>query len=111
MAVLKKIQASSLMETLVATVLIVIIFMISSMVLNNIVTTNIKHNTEKIEERMNKLEYEFMHNAIQIPYEEDFDMWEIKISKDSRQKSQFVLMEAINSKTQTSFTKSLLRED
>ena len=111
MALLKKIRASSLMETLVATVLIVIIFMISSMVLNNIITTNIKHNTEKIEERMNKLEYEFMHNAIQIPYQEDFDMWEISISKDSRQKSDVLLLEAKNNKTEMSITKSMLGEN
>lgn len=99
------------METLVATVLIVIIFMISSMVLNNIIITNIKHNTEKIEERMHKLEYEFMHNAIQLPYQEDFEMWEISISNNSRQKSEIVLLEAINSKTGMSFSKPLLGEN
>jgi hypothetical protein len=38
-------------------------------------------------------------------------MWEISISKDSRQKSQVVLLEAKNSKTEMSFTKSMLRED
>ena len=35
MVVLKKIKASTLMETLVATVLIIVVFMAASMILNN----------------------------------------------------------------------------
>lgn len=107
MALLKKIQASSLMETLVATVLIVVIFMISSLVLNNIITTNIRQNTEKIEERMNRLEYELKNHAIQLPHHEDFDAWEISMFNNSNKKSQ-VFLEAINTKTNMTLTKSVL---
>ena len=41
------------METLVATVLIVIIFMVASMTMNNLLMRNVKQNTEWAEERLN----------------------------------------------------------
>ncbi|CAG2532849.1 hypothetical protein MAR621_03043 [Maribacter dokdonensis] len=107
MVVLKKIRASSLMETLVATVLIVIIFMISSMVLNNIISGNIRQNTEKIEERMNRLEYEFKNRAIALPYQEDFETWHISMLEDSR-KPGLIVLEAINTKTNVAFSKSIV---
>ncbi len=53
MVVLKKIKAFTLMETLVATVLIVIVFMISSMLLNNLFYNSIKDNTIAIDAHLN----------------------------------------------------------
>ena len=107
MVVLKKIHASSLMETLVATVLIVIIFMVSSMVLNNIIAGNIRQNTDKIQERMNRLEYEFKNRAIQLPYQEDFETWHISMLHDSKKTGQIVL-EATNTNTNVTFSKSMV---
>ncbi len=107
MVVLKKIRASSLMETLVATVLIVIIFMISSLVLNNIIARNIRQNTDRIEERMNKLEYQFKNQAIQLPYREDFETWHISMVYDSK-KTGLIVLEAMNIKTNMTFSKSIV---
>lgn len=111
MALLKKIKASSLMETLVATVLIVVVFMISSMVLNNIIATNIRQNTDKVEERMNVLEYQYHHKVLELPYYEDYESWEISIVADIKQTGQFAVMSAEQTKTEMSITKSLIGED
>ncbi len=42
MGQLKKIKGSTLLESLIASVLIVIIFMVSSLILNNIINSKIK---------------------------------------------------------------------
>ena len=97
MALLKKrIRASTLMESLVATVLIVIIFMVSSMLLNNVLTGKIRQNTELVEERLNALEYQFNNKGFDLPYFEDFESWEITISKEKKEDSSLVILEAQN---------------
>lgn len=111
MALLIKVKASSLMETLVATVLIVIIFMVSSMVLNNIISTNIKNNTDSVETRLSRLEYEYRNNGFQLPYQEDFDSWDIFFSEDVSAKKEIVLIEATNIVLAKTITKSIVREN
>jgi len=107
----KKIKASTLMETLVATVLIVIIFIIASMTLNNLLSRNIKQNTELAEERLNALEYQYKNKGIKLPYYEDFDSWEISISKDNRNGSALVTLEAENTKTQKVVTNYITSDE
>ena len=99
------------METLVATVLIVVIFMISSMVLNNIIATNIRQNTDKVEERMNVLEYQYLHKVLELPYYEEYESWEISIVADEKQTGQYAIMTAEQTKTEMSIRKSLIGED
>lgn len=111
MVVLKKVTASSLMETLVATVLIVIIFMVSSMVLNNIITSNIKNNTDVLDTRLTKLEYQYRNGAFELPYQEDFDDWYISFSKDLVENREIVFVEAMHAKSEVMITKSITRED
>lgn len=67
------------METLVATVLIVVIFMVTSLVLNNLFAGSIKQNTWKVENRLRTLEYMIQHNKIELPYSEDFGEWNISV--------------------------------
>lgn len=80
MVVLKKLKASTLMETMVATVLIVIIFMVASLTLNNVFGNSIKFNTTEIETHLNKLEYQYQHDLLELPYEEVHNNWTITIS-------------------------------
>lgn len=65
------------METLVATVLIVIIFMASSLVLNNLFLNSVKFSTQKIETELNTLEYAIQCGQIKLPFEDDFENWKI----------------------------------
>ncbi len=99
MALLKRVRASTLMETLVATVLIVVIFMVSSMVLNNMVAGKVKHNTEVAGERLNALEYQFKNNGLALPYYEDFGSWEIRVVKEKIENTFIVVLEAENPHT------------
>lgn len=77
MVVLKKIKAATLMETLVATVLIVLVFMISSFLLNSLFNNTVRQNTDALKTHISELTYLSMHDQISIPYEDVFESWTI----------------------------------
>ena len=94
MAVLKKINSSTLMEALVATVLIIVVFVIASLVLNNLLLNSFATTTHKINYRLNELEYNINCGKLVLPYSENFEGWDITIEKDKSEKS--VGISAIN---------------
>ncbi len=96
MVVLKKIKASTLMETLVASVLIVIVFMLASMILNNIFSNTIKGNTKAIEAHLNELQYLQLHNQLQLPYSDTFQKWDITIERYLENENLFIEYHAID---------------
>ena len=65
------------METLVATTLIVAIFVIASMILNNVFSSTLKRNTTAVEAQLSELMYLHQHQAIKLPYTTDFEQWKI----------------------------------
>ncbi|MEX0274882.1 MAG: hypothetical protein AB3N16_10935 [Flavobacteriaceae bacterium] len=79
MAVLKRIKASTLMETMVATVLIVVIFGVCSMVLNNMLKARAMNDTTPLRERLHELEYLHMSQQLQLPHHEELGKWEITL--------------------------------
>ena len=93
MVVLKKIKASTLMETMVGTVLIVVIFMLSSLVMNSLFSSQARENLQSIGTHLNKLEYLYINKKINLPFSEEWDTWDITIGKI--QKDGMVVIEAI----------------
>ena len=106
MALLKKVRASTLMETLVATVLIVIIFMLSSLILNNLFSYTIKSDVSQIETYLNELEYLHETENLQLPYYYDLDEWEVSVEREIQDNKAFIEFEAVNEK----MDKKLLRK-
>ncbi|UOB17898.1 hypothetical protein [Abyssalbus ytuae] len=96
MAVLKKVKASTLMETLVASVLIVVIFMVASLILNNLFSNSIKFNTQKIENELNAIEYAVITKQLKLPYRDDYENWQISSSESKANGMNIVLLEAKN---------------
>lgn len=84
------------METLVATVLIVIVFLLASMILNTLFTSSIKNNTQEIETYLNELEYRYMNQKVALPFYEEFDEWQISIDRFEDKQQHFVEIEANN---------------
>jgi len=107
MVVLKKIKASTLMETLVATVLIVVVFMLASVILNNLFSNTIKSNTAEIDNYLSELEYQYMNDKIELPFFDDFKTWEITIQSNDQAEEQQVILEAVNSDTKQIITKHI----
>lgn len=105
MVVLKKIKSATLIEALVATVLIVIIFVIASLVLNNLVLNTFSKNTHAIENRMNELEYEIQNNIIKLPYQENYNNWDIKINLETNSMQKIISFSAINTSSKKEVSK------
>jgi len=108
MVILKKIKGSTLMETLIATVLIVIIFMLASMTLNNLFSNTINNSTQAIKTHLNELEYLEKNIQLQLPYTETFQSWNVTIATYKENNKLFIEFEAVNPKTNKtiSFTKN-----
>jgi len=82
------------METMVATVLIVVIFMVTSLTMNNLFSNTIKYDTTHLESYLNKLEYLYQHQLIELPYEEIYNGWELSLSEEKKGDFSTVLIEA-----------------
>lgn len=79
MVVLRKIKGSTLMETMVATVLIVVVFMLSSLILNSLFSAQVKGNLKPLKMHLTKLEYLYSTKKIILPYFEEWHGWEINM--------------------------------
>lgn len=110
MDVLKKVKSATLIEAVVATVLIVIVFIVASLVLNNLVLNTYSNNTHAIENRLNELEYDIQNNTVKLPYDEQYKEWQIEIKKEIEVKATEskvrLIIEAKNEKN----NKSILRQ-
>lgn len=97
MVVLKKIKASTLVETLTATVLIVVVFMLASMILNQLFANKIKNDTSIIDNYLNELEYYYLTDKISYPFQDEYLKWDIIIEKISTETSFQYKLIAVNS--------------
>lgn len=86
MVVLKKIKASTLMETLIATVLIMVIFIVSSLILNNLFSKNIATNNRAIKAKLHEIEYLYYNEKIGLPFYATYNQWKISINSGSNNK-------------------------
>lgn len=111
MVVLKKIKGSTLMETLVATVLIVAIFMISSMILNNLFSNALSSRTDAIEAHVNELHYLYLNNSLEVPHYEDFGNWNISVEFIKDPEVKYLVFGAINEKTNKELNRSFYAEN
>ena len=105
MALLRKVKGSTLMETLVASVLIVIVFMLSSMILNNIFERTIVLGNTSIENHLNELGYKAIHNKISLPINEDLGNWTIYGRGFAEGGATFIDLEAVQLETGRSIQK------
>lgn len=96
MVILKKIKASTLMETLVATVLIVVVFMLASMILNNLFSNSIKNNTKEVDAQLNELQYIYINEKLTLPYQTNFNNWQINVDSYTENNQNIIEFEAQN---------------
>ncbi|WP_452596844.1 hypothetical protein [Pontimicrobium sp. MEBiC01747] len=108
MVILKKIKGSTLMETLVATVLIIIIFMVASTILNNIFSNSIKSDTNAIDMHLTELRYLEINNKIDLPYKESLGDWDIIIDSFRENITTIIEFEANNIKTNKTILKQYI---
>lgn len=80
MVILKKLKSATLIETLIATVLIVVVFLAASMIINTIFFNTFHQKKELANTRLDELEYQYIHKAVVLPYKEELENWNIEIT-------------------------------
>jgi len=76
-----RIKSSTIVETLVASVIIVVIFSIASLTLNNVFKTSILSDTSGLENHVDKIIYMSKNNKLELPYYKSFEGWELTCTK------------------------------
>ena len=69
------------METMVATVLLVIIFMVASLIMNSLLAAQSKNDVAALNQRLKKLEYRYLNQRLPLPHTETWKDWEIIVSE------------------------------
>ncbi|MEM1338486.1 MAG: hypothetical protein AAGF96_12075 [Bacteroidota bacterium] len=92
MVVLKKIKGATLMETLVATVLIVVLFMLASQLMNTLFATTIRQDDSQLRQEVLRLQYRYENHRLEVPYATEKAGWEISVEKSVwASKSQIII--------------------
>ncbi len=91
----RKVKASTLIESLVASVIIITVFAVVSLTLNNIFNTTMKKDTQAIQTELNKLLYLYQHHKIDKDYQNTYKNWEIEFALQTESNITFVVAEAI----------------
>jgi hypothetical protein len=95
------------METLVATVLLVVIFMMASMILNNLFSNTVKTNTREIHAHLLELEYLYTNGQLKLPYYADKGLWEVSMAIQNKPKQNTVVLEAIHKRSKQTIAKTI----
>ena len=94
------------METLVATVTIVLVFILSSMILNNLFSSTVNGSTQAIENHLNELQYLQLYKQIKLPFTDTFQNWDILVDMYYVEGDSIIEFEAKHLKTAKTITKS-----
>ena len=103
-----KIKASTLVETLVASVIIITVFSMASLTLNAIFKNSVHSNTRTIDAHLNKLMYLNQHGKLEMNYQDNFNEWEIIVSKQSAINMEYTVFAATHNKTQKKVIKKII---
>ena len=100
------------METLVATIIIVVIFAVASMVLNTLFLNSFKSNTNEIENYLNELEYTIHTNDEKINIKTlTYQDWEITILEKDSLKIMYYNIIAKNNKTTKELKRVIIKNE
>ncbi len=94
MVILKKIKSSTILETLVASSIILAVFVIGTLSINNIFFRTVSNDAQALDARLNELEYHLIHQTISLPFYEETEHWDIHIES----KSEVIELEVLNKK-------------
>lgn len=106
MVVLKKLKAASLVETLTATVIIVVIFMIASMSFNNVFLNTIKSDDTLLKNRLEEITYFIQHDKLRLPFYEEGSYWVISGEK----RGEKVVFDIENTRQAKSYQLTILQD-
>ena len=98
------------METLVATVLIVVVFMMASMVLNSLFAGSVAQNDEAIRQELFQLQYQYEYGKLELPYYNELGPWHIEVQNQVWHSSNQIIFSAVNDVNKKEISFKLLNE-
>lgn len=104
----KKVKGSTLMETLVATVLIVIVFMMASMVLNTLFASTLIQNDQSVRQQLTQLQYHYEHGLLEVPYYEKMGVWELNVNNVNWKEGKQVEFSAVHESSKKEIVMKLI---
>lgn len=99
MAVLRKVRSATLVEALTATVIIIVIFVVASLVVNNMLLNLYNSKTRDIDSTLNELHYAIVQNKERLPYNGEAGEWKIVAVAQTVEGAQWVMLSARSSHT------------
>ena len=108
MVVLKRIKASTLMETLVATVLLIVIFIITSLTVNRLFGNTIIYDTHAVHQYIHELEYRYQHRQLQLPYAEAYENWELSVYDEQKEEVPYIIIKAVHTQHHKTIIKPII---
>ncbi len=108
---LLKVRAASLVETLIATVVIMIVFGIAMATVGNILERTVKSSTGVIDAELNRLEYLYQHEKIIVPDIRELGDWKIRVKKTKEGELNYIVFRAKNQKSQKERIKKILEHN
>ena len=94
------------METLVATVLLMLVFMVTSLIMNTLFGNALKYDTDPVVTYMNTLEYRYYQQQLQLPYTETYQDWEIRVFNHTQDNIMCITFEAVHLQHHKTVTKT-----
>lgn len=78
------------METMVATVLLVIVFMVASLIMNSLLAAQSKNDITALDQQLKKMEYRYLNQRLPLPHIETWKDWEIIVSEQDKDGLRFI---------------------
>lgn len=73
----QKLKGSTIVETLVASVIIIIVFTVATVILNNVFRNSIQKDDSALQNKLQKVVYQEKHQNMRLPIEKNDEKWEI----------------------------------
>jgi hypothetical protein len=102
---LVKFKASSLTEVIVATTILLVVFAISLVTLNNIMMSSVRKDSGAMETKIEKLMYQYQNKQLKVPVSYTDANFVISIQKIAQNELEFIEFSITNSISKKTVTK------
>lgn len=106
-----KLRASSLTEVIVATAILLTVFGIALLTLNNILISSIRNDKQYLDAKIEKLRYQYRNQKITLPYSNTDGVYQITINQEVVQDLLFVDFTILDTETQKQLSKKILANE
>ena len=83
MVILRKISGATLVEALLASVIVLVVFFMASIILNSSFKSSLQSTTMNIDNRVRELLYQFENGNLETPYYEETVIWSLSLYQDT----------------------------